>query len=123
MAVGYASPPPGVQFSSQYQPVKKRGPSIVANINKILKKKVEFTEPVTKEKTRDIVAAFIATRAVVNACRGNQDAIKDVMERVDGKTTQGGELTAPGDSRIILRIPKERELKDDDGRRINALTV
>ncbi len=97
---GYCDPPN--RFSSTNQPTKRRGPSVIKYINKLLKKKINYEDPETKLMLKGPIALVIALREVLNACQGDQNAIEDIIDRVDGKTIQKILNEGNSDTRIII---------------------
>ena len=74
-------------FSSEKQPTKRtpRGPSIVTPLKKFLTKKITYEDPDTKKMTKGRIADVIALRLILNATQGENEAIKEILNRVDGK--------------------------------------
>ena len=86
---GYCDPPN--RFSSTNQPKHHAGPRghyLVPLLRKALAKKVNFQDPDTKRMIKIPVAEAIALRLIFNGLQGDIRAIKEIMDRVDGKVTQ-----------------------------------
>ena len=97
---GYCDPPN--KFSSTNQPTRRRGPSVIKYLNKLLKKKINYEDPETKLMLKGPIALVIALREILNACQGDQNAIEDIIDRVDGKTIQKVLNEGFGDTKIII---------------------
>lgn len=68
---------------------KKKGYcSPVAELRKLLERKIAYEDPTTKIHVRGKIGTAIALRAIYNALEGDQNAIEDIMDRIDGKTAQ-----------------------------------
>ncbi len=75
------------RFSSTNQPLKRtpRSISVTTELKKILSKKIEFEDVETKQMAKGKISHVIALRLVLNACQGENDAIKEILNRIDGK--------------------------------------
>lgn len=62
--------------------------SPVAELRKLLEKKISYEDPTTKTHVQGKIGKAIALRAIYNALEGDQKAIEDIMDRIDGKTAQ-----------------------------------
>ena len=86
---GYCKPPIKNRFTSTNQPNFKtrprRGASPTTELKKILEKKISYEDPETKEQVTGKIAHVIALRLVLNATQGENEAIKEVFNRTDGK--------------------------------------
>jgi hypothetical protein len=97
---GYGDPPN--RFSSTNQPTRRRGPSIVKHLRKLLEKKITYEDPETKQMVTGKIALVIALREILNACQGDQNAIEDITERIDGKVEQ--KLVGEGFENKVINI-------------------
>ena len=73
-------PPPGgekTRFSSENQPARRRGPSITSALKRVL---AEVDERTGKE-----VAELLARSMVKNAMAGNSQALRQLLDRVEGQ--------------------------------------
>ena len=57
-------------------------------LKNILKQKKKIVDPITGKEKRKTIAEIIAIKAVQNAIKGDNRAIQDVFERIDGKVAQ-----------------------------------
>jgi len=80
-------PPVEHRFSTENQPKHrvKRGPSIVTPLKKFLTKKITYEDPDTKQMVKGKIADVIALRLILNATQGENEAIKEILNRIDGK--------------------------------------
>lgn len=87
---GYCDPPN--RFSSTNQPTGRGRPkgsiSIVTELKRLLKKKIKYEDPETKLMVNGKILRVIALRLILNACQGENEAIKEILDRIDGKTVQ-----------------------------------
>ncbi len=67
---------------------RRHGPSVVGELQRLLMKKIKYEDPETKQMVKGKISRVIALRLILNACQGETDAIKEIMDRVDGKTAQ-----------------------------------
>ena len=65
----------GKQFSKDYQPVKKRGVSLVTKLKSLLNEEPE-------------IATSIMNKLLEKAKQGDLKAVEMVMDRIDGKVVQ-----------------------------------
>ena len=80
---GYCDPPN--RFSSTNQPTRRRGPSVLAELKKLLNKKISYEDPATHKQVRGTIAHCLAIRHIYNGLQGENNAIVDIMNRIDGK--------------------------------------
>ncbi len=75
------------RFSSTNQPKHRppRGVSVATELKKILSKQIEFEDVETKQMAKGKISHVIALRLVLNACQGENEAIKEILNRIDGK--------------------------------------
>ena len=80
------------RFTSTKQPDfntrPRRGASPLTHLKKLLEKKIDYEDPTTHIHVKDKIAKAIALRAIYNALEGDQNAIEDIFDRIDGKTAQ-----------------------------------
>ena len=69
-------------------PRKKTGTYLTPLLRKCLEKKIDYIDPETNLKINGRVKDAIIWRLILNAAQGDNDAIKEVLNRVDGKTIQ-----------------------------------
>lgn len=96
----------GVKFSKEYQPVNRRTSTkfltalLTKNLNKKKDIEIEGIDTTTGEKTR-IKVTMPTKEAIIHALlkqaeNGNINAIREVLDRVEGKAMQPMELTGEG---------------------------
>ena len=120
--MSYCDPPN--RFSSTNQPThqgRHKGATLTDILRKLLKKKIEYEDPETQKMVKGKISQVVMLRLLLNACQGENDAIKEILDRIDGKTPQKliGEGMG-GETRIILFTPKERK---DNASRVDALAI
>lgn len=84
------------RFSSTHQPKVRpevRGPYLTSILKRFLEKKIKYIDPETNEKIKGKVKDAVMWRLILNACQGENEAIKEVLERTDGKVPQKQELS------------------------------
>lgn len=87
----YKQPPIEHQFKPGHQKTggrKKGYVSPTTELKRLLEKKISYEDPETKQQVKGKIGTVIALRAILNACQGDQNAIEDIMDRVDGKVAQ-----------------------------------
>ena len=69
---------------------KKKGSfSMVTIMKKLLERKVDFPDPLTKQPSKKRIAEIIIYKLVYKAMHeGDMRAIKEILERIDGKVMQ-----------------------------------
>lgn len=102
---GYCDPPN--RFSSANQPAGRGRPkgstTLTCILKKLLEKKISYEDPETKKQIKGKIGMVIALRLILNACQGENEAIKEIIDRVDGKATQ--KLVGEGlnkDNKIVV---------------------
>lgn len=94
---------------------------MVTELKKLLEKKISYEDPETKEKVKGRIGHIIALRHIMNACQGDNNAITDIFDRIDGKTAQRliGEGIADKHV-IIIRNPEAVKEESTGNARIVA---
>ena len=94
--IGYCNPP----VEHQFQPGNKikggrpKGSiSVSTELRKLLEKRIDYEDPETHKKVRGKIAHVIALRLILNACQGEYSAIKDILDRIDGKPVERRQVT------------------------------
>jgi len=86
--VGDRHPPLEHRFSSTNQPAnpgRKKGSVCMTDLlRKYLEKKIDFKDPITKREIKKKFKDIIILRLMANAISGNQRAIDEVLNRIDG---------------------------------------
>ncbi|MDD5355840.1 MAG: hypothetical protein PHY56_04850 [Candidatus Omnitrophica bacterium] len=86
--VGYRHPPIETRFpvNRPYAPHKgHKGPYFVPLLQKLLKKKITFEDPETQKLIKGTVIEAVAWRLILNATQGEYTAIRELLDRLDGK--------------------------------------
>lgn len=82
---------------------KKKGyASPTAALRKLMDKKITYEDPTTKKMTTGKIADVLAIRLVLNGCQGEYTALKDIMDRIDGKPADKVQHTGKDDGPIQL---------------------
>ena len=100
------------RFSSTNQPEnhnpKGQGPYLTPLLKRFLNKKISFEDPETQKMIKGKVKDAVIWRLILNATQGENLAIKEILDRVDGKVAQ--ELKGEGfggDTKIYIISNKE----------------
>ena len=96
--------------------------SITDTLRKVIEKKMETIDPVTKNKDRKKIKEIIALALVGKALKGDVRAIQEMRDRLEGKVTQKVEADFPAMTgrRIVMvdAVPVEekgtKELPEKD---------
>lgn len=64
----------------------KGATSVVADLRRLMEKKMPITDPVTGKPIKTKISKIVAMKLIKNAINGDIRAIQEVMERIDGKT-------------------------------------
>lgn len=75
------------RFPSNRQNHTKKGPYLVPLIRKFLEKKIDFEDPETRKMINGRVKDAVIWRLLLNATQGENQAIKEILDRMDGKVT------------------------------------
>jgi len=99
-------------FSSTHQPkvYGKRGASPLTAIKKYLTKMIDVPDPITKEQRKMAIGEVIGLQWLSKAFKGEGDAVKDILDRIDGRVAQKLIGEGFGNSKII--IVREVQKKD-----------
>jgi hypothetical protein len=69
--------------------------SLVTVIERMLTQKIELPDPLSKKRLTKEVRDWIVTSLLTKAMKGDISAIKEILERIDGKVTQKTEDVTP----------------------------
>jgi len=105
----------GRQFSKDYQPPNRGNKHSVAwHLTRLLRKKIDWTDPYTKKVMRGSLSKIIALRLIYNACDGNNEAIKEVLDRIDGKNIQKILNEGQGlDTKLVIIRAETKPIEDN----------
>lgn len=76
------------QFPVNRRDHTKKGPYLLPLLKKFLKKKIKYEDPETQKIIQGRVEDAIVWRLILNATQGDNQAIKEIFERTDGKVSQ-----------------------------------
>jgi hypothetical protein len=78
-------PSPATRFPVNRKDHTKKGPYLASILKKMLKKKITFESPETQQLIKGTVADALLWRLILNGTQGETHAIKEVIDRIDGK--------------------------------------
>jgi len=110
---GYCDPPN--RFSSTNQPShqgRHKGSTLTDILRKLLKKKIMYEDPETKQMVKGRINQVVMLRLLLNATQGENEAIKEILDRIDGKTAQKLIGEGFGDTKIIVVYPEGYKPKE-----------
>ena len=81
------NPSVATRFPVNRQNHTKKGPYLVPLIRKFLEKKISFEDPETQKMIKGRVKDAVIWRLLLNATQGENQAIKEILDRVDGKVS------------------------------------
>jgi hypothetical protein len=84
-------PPIEHRFSATNQPKYKpgpKGPMLLPLLRRLLEKNIKYKDPETKKMITGKVKDVILLRLIANASKGEHQAIKEILDRVDGKVAE-----------------------------------
>jgi hypothetical protein len=70
-------------------------------IKRFLNKKIDITDPETQKKVKALVKDAVIWRLIFNATQGENEAIKEILNRIDGKVIEKTELTGKDGANLI----------------------
>ena len=70
------------------KPHTQKGPYLLPLLKKFLEKKIDYIDPETNERIKGKVKDAILWRLILNASQGDNEAIKEVLNRIDGKVAE-----------------------------------
>jgi len=97
----------------QPDPEKLRGPRghyLTPLLKRCLKKKINYEDPETQKIIRGQVKDAVVWRLILNATQGEISAIKEIFERIDGKTPDKIEMPGPTLNLFIQNIVRKANL-------------
>ena len=71
----------------------KTGPYLTPLLKKLLEKKIRIEDPETQKIIKANVKHALLWRLILNGTQGETPAIKEILERIDGKVTDKTELS------------------------------
>ena len=108
--VGNKKPPLHTRFpvNRPHAPHTKKGPYLMPLLKKFLNKEINFEDPETQKMIRGRVKDAVIWRLILNATQGDNQAIKEILERIDGKMAQKVLGEGFKDTKIIIIRDKEK---------------
>lgn len=121
--VGYCNPPVEHRFSkTNPHPAGPRGPYLTSFLKRCLNKKIKYKDPKTQKIIKGTVRDALMWQLISNGCRGENDAIKEILNRVDGKVID--RIEGRGfDSKTIVNIIKTYKEDKIDSSPVRAGTT
>lgn len=86
--VGYKNPPKHARFPVNRQNHTKKHPNgyLVPLIKRFLNKTINYEDPETQKMITGKVKDAVIWRLILNATQGENIAIKEILDRIDGKS-------------------------------------
>lgn len=81
----YCKAPVNTRFPVNRKDHTKKGPYLIPLLKKFLEKRISYEDPETQKMIKGMVKDAVVWRLLLNACQGENDAIKEVFNRIDGK--------------------------------------
>lgn len=81
-------PPIETRFPVNRKDHTKKGPYLTSFLKRCLKKHITYEDPETQKMIRGKVRDAVIWRLILNATQGETHAIREILDRVDGKVTQ-----------------------------------
>jgi len=79
-------------------------------LKRFLNKKIDITDPETQKKVKALVKDAVIWRLIFNATQGENEAIKEILNRIDGKVESENEKEGV---KVII-VNGYRDLKEGD---------
>lgn len=86
--MAYKNPPVNTRFPVNRQNHTQKGPYLTPLLKKLLEKKIRYEDPETHEIVKGQVKHAILWRLILNATQGENEAIKEILNRIDGKLSE-----------------------------------
>ncbi len=92
------------QFPVNRQDHTQKHPNgyLVPLLKKLLNKKLDIEDPITKKKITALAKDVIMRKLILNAAGGDNVAIKEILERVDGKVKEKTEHSIDDETKGLL---------------------
>jgi hypothetical protein len=132
--IGYGKPPRGLPFSKTYQPQNpgRKGKSTTEFLKEIgVSKKIKYHMTITDSKdvtrvrkgeikSRVSINQLLATLLVDEAINGNDKAMKEILDRTEGKAQQFLDVTSKGEQLGTLSREEKLERIQELLEKLNA---
>jgi len=106
--MGNKNPSPSTRFPVNRQDHTQKGPYLLPLLKRCLEKKINYEDPETQKMIQGRVKDAVIWRLILNATQGDNYAIKEILERIDGKVPQELMGEGFGDTKIIVVREKEK---------------
>lgn len=112
--VGYCKPPNRFSSTNQpkHNPGRPKGISLTTLLKKHLEKKISYEDPETQKIIKGRVQDAIVWRLILNATQGDNQAIKEIFERVDGKLQGAPLIDQSQHTHFTMEIISDNTKKD-----------
>jgi len=90
-------------------------------LKRFLNKKIDYIDPETNQKISGKVKDAVMWRLLLNGCQGETPAIKEILDRLDGKVLQRTEHSGQVDSgtKIVIIHTSEGKVKNERGESVS----
>jgi hypothetical protein len=65
---------------------------LVTIIERVLKQQIELDDPITKTRSKKELQEWVVLALITKAMKGDVSAIKELLERIDGKVVQKNDV-------------------------------
>lgn len=118
-------PPIEHRFSSTNQPSnagrKKGSISLVSTLKRYLKKKIKYEDPESGKIIHGTVEDAIVWRLILNATQGDNIALKEIFERIDGKLKETIIDQSKHHHYSVVNFNSNGKPKDNTGSRVSGI--
>jgi len=90
------------QFPLNRKDHTKKGPYLIPLLRRMLKKKISFEDPETQKIIKGRVKDAVLWRLILNATQGETPAIKEIIDRIDGRVKEKTELSIDDATKGLL---------------------
>jgi hypothetical protein len=97
-------PPIDKRFPVNRKDHTQKGPYLKSLIRKCLEKKIKYEDPDTNKIIKGKVKDAIIWRLILNATEGDNTAIKEILDRIDGKVVETKEIDIPNAGEYFQEI-------------------
>ena len=91
----------------------QKGPYLTPILKRFLNKEIDYIDPETQQKIRGRVKDAVLWRLILNATEGETAAIKEILERFDGKVKGDNDQgQVDSSTKIIIVYPPDYKPKE-----------
>ncbi len=90
------------QFPLNRKDHTKKGPYLLPLLKKFLKKTIKYEDPETQKIIRGRVKDAVIWRLILNATQGETNAIREIIDRIDGKVKDKTEHSVDDGTKGLL---------------------